>query len=73
MERDQNIEYFRNLAHRGTNLARRCADLNVYRELEGIGVELMEKGARLGTIAIFVSMTDRVLSWHTSVGDVHSN
>ena len=31
------------------------------------------KGARLGTIEIFVSMTDRVLSWHTSVGDVHSN
>jgi len=47
MERDQNIEYFRNLAHRGTNLARRCADLNVSRELEGIGVELMEKARDL--------------------------
>jgi hypothetical protein len=41
------IEYLRNLAHRCTILARRCSDLSVSQELEGIGAELMEKAHEL--------------------------
>jgi hypothetical protein len=41
------IDYLRNLAHRCTRLARRCSDLGVSQELEGIGAELMEKAQEL--------------------------
>ncbi len=39
--------YLRDLAHRCTSLARRCSDLAVAQELEGLGVELMEKAHEL--------------------------
>jgi hypothetical protein len=37
------VEYFRDLAHRCTRLARRCSDIGIAHELEGIGAELMER------------------------------
>jgi len=39
--------YLRDLAHRCTRLARRCSDLAVAQELEGLGAELMEKAHQL--------------------------
>jgi len=41
------IGYLRDVAHRCTRLARRCSDLGVSQELEGIGAELMEKARDL--------------------------
>jgi hypothetical protein len=37
------VGFLRDLAHRCTSLARRCSDIGVSRELEGIGAEFMER------------------------------
>jgi len=39
--------YLQDLAHRCMRLARRCSDLAVAQELEGLGAELMEKAHEL--------------------------
>jgi hypothetical protein len=39
--------YLRDLAHRCTRLAKRCSDLGVAQELDGLGAELMEKAHEL--------------------------
>jgi hypothetical protein len=41
------IGYLRDIAHRCTHLARRCADRSISHELEGMSVELMEKAHEL--------------------------
>lgn len=41
------IGYIREIAHRCTNLARRCTDRSISHELEGMSVELMEKAHEL--------------------------